>query len=80
MAQQFAGRLGLLAFAATALDAAWSGLDLGGGVTLALVRLAIFYGLGLICGGLAGWLMEEQAQQEFDRWKAAADAPPASMP
>jgi len=78
LASAVACRLGLLAFAATALDAAWSGADLAGGITHALVRLAAFYGLGLVCGGMAGWLVEEQAQQEFERWKAAADAPPAT--
>ncbi|OYW23876.1 MAG: hypothetical protein B7Z55_03095 [Planctomycetales bacterium 12-60-4] len=78
MAVAFACRLGLLAFAATALDAAWAGTDLSGGITAALVRLAAFYALGLVCGGMAGWLVEEQAQQEFERWKAAADAPPAT--
>jgi len=70
--------LGLLAFAATTAEGAVTGLDAAGGLTTGLVRMAVFYGLGLVCGGLAQLLIDEQAQKEFDRWKAAADAAPAS--
>lgn len=77
LAVTFACRLGLLAFAATALEAAVTGQDLAAGIFQALLRLALFYGLGLVCGGAAGWLMEERAQQDFEHWKAAADAPVA---
>jgi len=76
--RQFAFRLGLLAFAATTAEGAVTGLDAAGGLTTGLVRMAVFYGLGLVCGGLAQLLIDEQAQKEFDRWKAAADAAPAS--
>lgn len=79
MAATFACRLGLLAFAATALEAAVTGLDLSGGIAVALGRLVLFYGLGLVCGGAAGWLMEERAQQDFENWKQAVDASSASM-
>ena len=79
MALTFAHRLGLIAFAATALEAAASGADLSGGITASLVRLGLFFGLGLVCGTVAGWLMEEQAQTDFKRWKEAADAPAAAM-
>ncbi|MDZ4683535.1 MAG: hypothetical protein SH850_00505 [Planctomycetaceae bacterium] len=78
MVRQFAFRLGLLAFAATTAEGAVTGLDAAGGLTTGLVRMAVFYGLGLVCGGLAQLLIDEQAQKEFDRWKAAADAAPAS--
>ncbi|HUQ72429.1 MAG TPA: hypothetical protein VM165_23075 [Planctomycetaceae bacterium] len=78
MVRQFAFRLGLLAFAATTAEGAVTGLDAAGGLTTGLVRMAAFYGLGLVCGGLARLLIDEQVQKEFDRWKAAADAAPAS--
>lgn len=72
MATSFACRLGLIVFAATTLDAAWSGFDIAGGLTNALLRTALFYGLGLVAGGLAGRLMEEQSVIDFERWKVAA--------
>lgn len=78
MAATFACRLGLLAFAATAFEAAATGLDLAGGITAALGRLIVFYGLGLVCGGAAGWLMEERAQQDFENWKEAVDTSAAA--
>jgi hypothetical protein len=78
VARLFAFRLCLLAFAATTADAAVTGQDAAAGLTAGLVRMAVFYGLGLVCGGLATLLIDEQVQQEFDRWKAAADAAPAS--
>lgn len=80
MARQFATRLGLLAFAASTAEALGTGVDLGSALTTALWRLALFYGLGWVCGELARRLVEEDAQQEFANWKAAADAPQASSP
>ncbi|MBI1349113.1 hypothetical protein GC163_22820 [bacterium] len=71
MSTSFACRLGLLAFAATTLDAAWSGADLAGGLTNALIRMVLFYGLGLVAGGLASALMEEQSRIDFEQWKAS---------
>ncbi len=79
MAAAYASRLGLIAFGATAFEAACAGTDLIGGVTTALVRLAMFYGLGLVCGGIAGRLAEEQARQDLERWIEAAEAPAAAM-
>lgn len=73
MADAFASRLGLIAFAATALECAWSGMDAYGGITLALVRLLTFYALGWVVGAIAGWLMEEVAQRDFEDWKSAAE-------
>jgi len=72
VATSFACRLGLLVFAATTLDAAWSGTDIAGGLSNALLRMVLFYGLGLVAGGLAGVLMEEQSKLDFERWKSAA--------
>lgn len=71
MAVSFACRLGLLVFAATTLDAAWSGSDIAGGLTAGLMRMVLFYGLGLVAGGLASGLMEEQSKIDFERWKLA---------
>lgn len=79
MAQPFASRLALLVFSASLLDAAWSATDVSGGLTTALVRMGIFYLVGLCCGGMAGWLMEELAQQDLEKWKAlAADSSTSS--
>jgi hypothetical protein len=71
----FAGRLGSLAFAATALDAAWQGADLAAGVTAALGRLVLFFIIGAGLGEIARRLMEEVVQAEFARWIAAAETP-----
>lgn len=76
MAWSFAGRLALLAFAATSAAGVGSGAALGDVLTTALIRLTVFYGLGLLSGALAQALMEERAQQEFERLIAAADQPP----
>uniref|UniRef100_A0A7C2K0U5 DUF1206 domain-containing protein n=1 Tax=Schlesneria paludicola TaxID=360056 RepID=A0A7C2K0U5_9PLAN len=80
MARQFALQLGLLAFAASTADAAVTGQDVSGGLWTALGRLAVFYGLGLVCGGLARLLVDEQVQRDFERWLAAADATANSTP
>lgn len=71
MATSFAGRLALIGFAATALDAAWSGTDLASGLNRALWNVVVLYGLGLVVGYIAGRLMEEMAQNDFERWKGA---------
>jgi hypothetical protein len=73
MVRQFAGRLSLLAFGATAAEGALQGFPLEGVLKVALLRLALFYGLGLVCGRLAQWLVEEAAQSEFARGMAMAD-------
>jgi hypothetical protein len=78
VARQFAFRLSLLVFAATTAEGAVTGTDVAGGLMTGLVRMAVFYGLGLACGGLATLLMDERVAQDFERWKAAADAAPAS--
>jgi hypothetical protein len=78
VARQFAFRLSLLVFAATTADGAVTGSDLAGGLTTGLLRMAVFYGLGLVCGGLATLLIDEQVAQDFERWNAAADAASAS--
>jgi len=78
VARLFAFRLSLLAFAATTAEGAVTGSDAASGLMAGLVRMAVFYGLGLVCGGLATVLMDEQVAQDFERWKAAADAAPAS--
>jgi hypothetical protein len=77
VAKQFASRLALLVFAASAAERIWSDADLSGTLTTVLVRTAVFYGLGLICGELAQQLVEEDAQREFVKLQAAADQPSA---
>ncbi len=74
MVRQFAGRLSLLAFGSTAAEGALMGYPLETVMTTALMRMGVFYGLGLICGGLAQGLVEEAAQSEFARGMAAAEA------
>lgn len=73
MVRQFAGRLSFLAFGSTAAEGALMGFPLETVITTGLVRMGVFYGLGLICGGLAQWLVEEAAQNEFARGMAAAE-------
>ena len=77
MAQQFASRLALLVFAASAAERIWSDADLSGTLTTVLLRTAVFYGLGLVCGELARQLVEEDAEREFKTLQAAADGPSA---
>lgn len=74
MVRQFAGRLSLLAFGSTAAEGALMGYPLETVMTTALMRMGVFYCLGLICGGLAQGLVEEAAQSEFARAMAAAEA------
>jgi hypothetical protein len=80
VSRQYALRLGLLAFAATTAEGALTGQDAIAGLTTGLARLAVFYGLGLVCGRLARMQVDEQVQRDFERWLAAADAAPASNP
>lgn len=68
MAVQFAVRLALLAFAATSLVGLIAGGDLVGVIQFALFRVVAFYVTGLLCGGVAERLMDEQANGDFARW------------
>jgi hypothetical protein len=73
VATQFAGRLALLVFAASAAERLWSPHDLSSALSTVLVHTAVFYGFGLICGELARRLVEEDATREFEAWKAASE-------
>lgn len=73
MATQMAVRLALLVFAATVLAGWVSNQDVQGVLVQALFRLIVFYGIGLGCGALAGWLVEEHAAIEFLRWRQSLD-------
>lgn len=73
MVRQFAGRLSLLVFGATAMEGAVMGFPTESVLTTALLRMAVFYGLGLVCGGLAQWLVEEAARDDFARVMAAVE-------
>ncbi len=74
MVRQFAGRLSLLVFGATAADGALMGSSLESVFPTGLVRMGVFYGFGLILGALGQWLVEEAAQNDFARGMAAAEA------
>jgi hypothetical protein len=74
VATQFASRLALLVFAASAIELMGSRGDLSGTLTTMLIRTAVFYGLGLVCGDLARQLVEEDAQRAFDQWQAAEES------
>jgi hypothetical protein len=73
MVRQFAGRLSLLAFGSTVAEGAVMGLPMESVIMTALMRMAVFYGLGLVCGGLAQWLVEEAARDDFARVMAAVE-------
>lgn len=74
MVLQFAGRLSLLAFGATAADGALMGFPLESVIATGLMRMGLFYVFGLICGVLAQWLVVEAAQNDFVRGMAEAEA------
>lgn len=70
MARQFAVRLALVAFAASTVDGLLDGVDFAGTLQSALIHAGAFFGLGWICGELAGRAVEESARQEAARrWK-----------
>jgi hypothetical protein len=70
MARQFAVRLALVAFAASTLQGLVEGVDFAGTVQSALIHAGAFFGLGWVCGELAGRVVEESARQEAARrWK-----------
>lgn len=65
MARQFAVRLALIAFAASILHGLIEQSDFAGTIQSALMHAAAFFGLGGICGELAGRVVEENARQEI---------------
>ena len=70
MARQFAVRLAMVAFAASTLHGLCEFVDFAGTVQSALWHAAVFFGLGWVCGVLAGQVVEESARQEVARrWK-----------
>ena len=70
MAREFAVRLALVAFAASTLTGLIESVDFAGTLQGALWNAAAFFGLGWICGDLAGRVVEENARQEAARrWK-----------
>jgi len=74
MAQQFAGRLALIAFAAACLQGALSLADFEGAIKAALAASALFYGLGILVGDLGRRIAEEGAKAEFARLAAAPES------
>ena len=75
MARQFAVRLALVAFAASTMQGLLESLDFAGTVESALWHAAAFFGLGWICGELAGRVVEENARQEVARRWQELDQP-----
>ena len=70
MARQFAVRLALVAFAAATIRGLIEADDFAGTVQSALWQGTAFFGLGWVCGELAGKVVEENARQEAARrWK-----------
>lgn len=70
MARQFAVRLALVAFAASTVQGLIEFTDFAAAVQSALLHGAAFFGLGWVCGELAGKVVEENARQEVARrWK-----------
>lgn len=59
MAQEFAVRLASIAFATATLQGAITGADFQSTLKTALVVLAVFYGLGFLCGEIARRIVEE---------------------
>lgn len=72
--REFATRLSLIAFATASLRGLMYGAEFQSTLEQALVALAGFYGLGLICGDLARRVVEENAQAEFTRSDAERGA------
>ena len=70
MARQFAVRLALIAFAASTIHGLIDSVDFAATMQSALLHGAAFFGLGWVCGQLAGQVVEENARQEVARrWK-----------
>jgi len=70
MAREFAVRLALVAFAASTLCGLMESVDFAGTLQSALWHAGAFFGLGWVCGELAGRVVEENARQEAARrWK-----------
>jgi hypothetical protein len=67
MARQFAVRLALVAFAASTVRGLLESADFVGTIESALLHGAVFFGLGWVCGELAGKVVEESARQEVAR-------------
>lgn len=80
MAREFAVRLALLAFAASTLAGLIEAVDFAGALQSALWHAAAFFGLGWVCGDLAGRVVEENARQEaVRRWKELEQPATRSM-
>ncbi len=75
MARQFAVRLALIAFAASTAHGLMERVDFSGTMQSALMHGAAFFGLGWICGELAGRAVEENARQEVARRVKDMDQP-----
>ena len=75
MARQFAVRLALVAFAASTVQGLCESVDFAGTLHSALWHAGAFFGLGWVCGELAGRVVEENARQEVTRRWQEYEAP-----
>lgn len=75
MARQYAVFLAMVAFAASTVHGLMEHVDFAGTVQSALMHGAAFFGLGWVCGELAGRVVEENARQEVARRVKDLDQP-----
>lgn len=75
MARQFASRVSLIAFAATAIHGAMAGRGFSAAMKTALMTGAAFFLLGLIFGELARRLVEESVRTELEQSLAEPPSP-----
>ncbi|HUG89688.1 MAG TPA: hypothetical protein VML55_02570 [Planctomycetaceae bacterium] len=80
MAAQFGYRLALIAFATATLRGALTGTDFEGTLQSALWAGVLFFALGMVCGELAGRVVEEQVEAEFERLLSGTDGVTAKSP
>jgi hypothetical protein len=67
VAIQLANRFALIAFATASLRGVIAGSDFQGTLKVALITLAVFYGIGLILGDLGRRVVEENVYTEIER-------------
>ena len=73
MAIGFAIRLSLIAFAAASIRGLLTQSDFQATIQIALVALAVFFGIGIIFGELARSVVEENVLSEIAATKAALE-------
>jgi hypothetical protein len=74
VAQEYAGRLALVAFITSAVQGLLGGSSFEPALKYALAAAGVCYVLGWLCGELARRLVAESVQAEFDSDTAAKSA------